>query len=133
MKRRIQVVCGVFSRLQEGVPEVALFMRSEPVQEYEFPGGKIELGESPQQALQRELEEELGVLTKVGDLIGKNTHEYENLIVDIQAFMIKPGSFNFQMREHLGMVWVTTETWTNHKIVAADLPLIPMVFDRIKG
>lgn len=133
MKRRIKVVCGVFWRGKPSAPEVALFKRAEPVKEFEFPGGKIELGESPKQALIRELEEELGVLTKVGPLVGKNTHEYENLIVDIESYLINPADHQFDLREHLEMVWVTESTWQSVKVVAADLPLIQLAFEKIKN
>lgn len=132
MKRRIKVVCGVFWKGSRNAPEIALFKRSEPVQEFEFPGGKIEPGESPKQALIRELEEELGVLTKVGDLVGKNTHEYENLIVDIESFLVNPGPHHFDLREHLEMKWVTEDSWSSLKIVEADLPLIELAFEKIK-
>lgn len=133
MKRRIKVVCGVFWKGDPGSPEIALFKRSEPVQEFEFPGGKIELGESPKQALVRELDEELGVLTKVGSLVGRNTHEYENLIIDIESYLIHPADHRFELREHLEMQWVTEKTWNKLPIVAADLPLIQLAFEKIKN
>lgn len=133
MKRRIKVVCGVFWKGSAQAPEIALFKRSEPVQEFEFPGGKIELGESPKQALVRELEEELGVLTKVGPLVGRNTHEYDNLIVDIESYLINPADHQFDLREHLEMRWVSESQWKGLTVVAADLPLIQLAFEKIKN
>lgn len=132
MKRRIKVVCGVFWKGLKENPEIGLFKRSEPVQEFEFPGGKIEPGESPKQALIRELEEELGVVTKVGVLVGKNTHEYENLIIDIEAYLVNSGPHQFELREHLEMRWVNESNWKAIKIVEADLPLIRLAFEKIK-
>jgi 8-oxo-dGTP diphosphatase len=132
VKRTIKVVCGVFWKGSNHSPEIALFKRAEPVQEFEFPGGKIEPGESPKQALIRELEEELGILTKVGILIGKNTHEYEQIIVDIESYLINPGNHQFQLREHLEMRWVTESDWQSLKVVEADLPLIQLAFEKIK-
>ena len=52
---------------------------------WEFPGGKIEKGESEHEAIEREIKEELKCSVKATEIIGKNIHEYENIIVSLTA------------------------------------------------
>ena len=55
---------------------------------WEFPGGKIEKGESEHEAIEREIKEELKCSVKATEIIGKNIHEYENIIVSLTALKL---------------------------------------------
>jgi 8-oxo-dGTP diphosphatase len=92
---------------------------------WEFPGGKIEPGESPQQALTRELAEELGIQAEVGPAVTRIRHHYRRGgAVDLQFFAVREftGEINNQIYQQVR--WVRLEDLTGYDFLAADRGLI---------
>jgi 8-oxo-dGTP diphosphatase len=92
---------------------------------WEFPGGKIEPGESPQQALARELAEELGIRAEVGPAVTRIRHNYRHGgAVDLQFFTVRAFSGEIDNRIYQQVRWVRLEDLTGYKFLAADRGLI---------
>ena len=92
---------------------------------WEFPGGKIEPGESPQEALARELSEELGIRAEVGPAVTRIRHHYRRGgAVDLQFFAVRQftGEINNQIYQQVR--WVKLEDLTGFEFLAADRGLI---------
>ena len=92
---------------------------------WEFPGGKIEAGESPEQALARELSEELGIVATVGHLVTHIRHNYRHGgAVDLQFFAVHHFSGDIVNNIYQQVRWVKLEELPTYDFLAADRGLI---------
>jgi 8-oxo-dGTP diphosphatase len=92
---------------------------------WEFPGGKIEPGESPQQALARELQEELGIQATVGPKVIHIRHNYRHGgAVDLQFFAVREFEGEIQNQIYEQIRWVKLADLTTYDFLAADRGLI---------
>jgi 8-oxo-dGTP diphosphatase len=93
--------------------------------QWEFPGGKIEAGESPEQALARELDEELGIKATIGPRVTRIRHNYRHGgAVDLQFFAVH--EFSGEMQNHIynEVRWTKLEDLPSYDFLAADRGLI---------
>jgi 8-oxo-dGTP diphosphatase len=92
---------------------------------WEFPGGKIEEGEQPRNALHRELEEELGIDAKVGDEVARIRHEYKNgNAVELRFFVVREYQGEMENRIFRDMQWATPAELPSFDFLDADLKLV---------
>lgn len=93
--------------------------------QWEFPGGKIEPGESPEQALARELDEELGIKAVIGPRITHIRHNYRHGgAVDLQFFAVQEFTGEIDNRIFHQVRWTKLDELTNYEFLAADRGLI---------
>lgn len=91
---------------------------------WEFPGGKVELGEMPVQCLVREIEEELGVTVEPVDTFSVIDHQYPELAVRLIPFLCKLTAGDPRPLASQRIEWVQREALRNHAFPAASLSLI---------
>lgn len=93
---------------------------------FEFPGGKVENGESYEQALARELYEELGIKVTVrqSDFYMAVEHEYEEFKVLIHSYICHVTDRYFQRKEHISHCWLKPSELEDLDWLAADLPIV---------
>ena len=91
---------------------------------WEFPGGKVEAGESPQEALKREIREELDAEITVGPLIETVEWDYPEFHLTMHCFLCTLLSESIHLNEHQAAVWLTKGTLNSVKWLPADEGLI---------
>jgi 8-oxo-dGTP diphosphatase len=92
---------------------------------WEFPGGKIEEGEQPREALRRELEEELGIHATIGDEVKRIQHEYPNGgKVELRFFVVREFKREIENRIFRDMQWAEPKNLPAFDFLEADVTLV---------
>ncbi len=122
----IPVVCAV---IEDGAGRVLVAQR--PVHKHlalkwEFPGGKVDLGETPEAALLREIREELGCDLVLTRALPRFDHDYGVVVIAMIPFVaqLAPGSAAPHPHEHIAIRWVAPAELSTLDLAAADLPVV---------
>ena len=99
---------------------------------WEFPGGKIDAGETPEEALVREIKEELDTVVEVNELLDTVEYDYPNFHLSMDCFICKIKSGDLVLKEHEASAWLTKETLYSVDWLPADQRLIPQIENYIK-
>jgi len=94
---------------------------------WEFPGGKIEVGESPEQALSREILEEFNCSIQVGEKVEDTIHEYEKFIVHLETYKATIIKGEPIVLEHAEIRWVPRNQLLELNFAPADIPAIKKI------
>lgn len=93
-------------------------------EKFEFPGGKIEDGETKKEALKRELEEELSINPKINDLYITVVHQYPDFELTMHTFLCDIKNKNISLNEHISSKWLKRNDLLSLDWAAADLPIV---------
>lgn len=124
MNNQIEVTCAI---LLEG-DKVLCAQRSEEMAhplKWEFPGGKIEEGESPEECLKRELKEELNLDIEIKEAFNPNLHIYQaGKLIKLIPFLCKYLGGELVLKEHKSVIWLPVDQIKKLDWAAADIPIV---------
>ncbi|MDX1682009.1 MAG: (deoxy)nucleoside triphosphate pyrophosphohydrolase [Phycisphaeraceae bacterium] len=130
---RIEVALGVLWREEKAGPELLIARRPDETVMggyWEFPGGKVEGGESPRGCVVRELEEELGVVVTAEATIAVIEHDYDHASVRLHAFdceLVSGTPENLGVAEHQ---WIRPKGLSGYRFLPANGPLLERIVQR---
>lgn len=133
--KTIRVVAAVIKAVNEnGEPIIFATQRGygEFKGGWEFPGGKIEVGETPQEALKREIMEELDTDISVGALIDTIEYDYPEFHLSMDCFWCKIISGDLVLKEHEAARWLTKNQLRDVKWLPADITLIGKIREEMQ-
>jgi 8-oxo-dGTP diphosphatase len=94
---------------------------------WEFPGGKIEEGETPEECLQREMQEEFQIDVEVGHFFAESIYEYERGTIRLVAYWANWIGDTLYPTVHDEVAWVNKRTILNYKFAPADIPIVEKI------
>lgn len=109
---------------------------TEPLQ-WEFPGGKVESGEAPREALVREIREELALEIEVGEILGRGSvvrgtgHGARRIVLDVYIARIRSGTV--RLAEHRAWRWLEADAVPGLDWAEADIPVLAALVERLRG
>ncbi len=100
---------------------------------WEFVGGKVEFGETKEQALIRECREELDIILSVGDAFMSVTHEYSDITVHLTLFNATIKKGHPRLIEHNDLKWITPDEIPSYEFCPADEEILKKITDLVKS
>lgn len=96
---------------------------------WEFPGGKVEESETPEECLERELYEEFGVSCKVGEFLASSVHNYPQKRIRLLGYFVLHTAGDFTLSDHDEIRWLTMDELLSLTWAPADIPLVEALFN----
>ena len=124
----INIVAAIIRRQQEGTVELFATQRGygDFAGGWEFPGGKTEPGETPEQALVREIQEELNITVRVGKVVDTVEYDYPTFHLSMPCFLceLAEDAEHLELREHDAAKWLTREEMDSVAWLPADQDVV---------
>jgi 8-oxo-dGTP diphosphatase len=127
----IRVACAII----EHDGKILSVQRSERMNlplKWEFPGGKIKHGESPEQCVVREVSEELNAVVAVAQSLPSVSHDYPDFSVTLYPFVCAVVSGEITLHEHKALLWLLPHELRSLDWVAADFPILTAYCEKVK-
>ncbi len=94
---------------------------------WEFPGGKLENKETPEDCLKRELYEEFGIQTIIGKYLATSIYDYQHIKIKLMAYEVEYVSGEFRLNDHKEIKWVKKEDLSMYDFAPADIPIVKKI------
>ncbi|WP_129731291.1 MULTISPECIES: (deoxy)nucleoside triphosphate pyrophosphohydrolase [Bacillaceae] len=127
MKKTVQVVGAVIFNETDDILCALRSPEMDLPNLWEFPGGKVEEGEQPEDTLSREIQEELGCAIEIFERYADIIHEYPNVIVNLITYKAKIIEGTATAKEHAELRWVPAKELLHLEWAPADIPTVQLL------
>ena len=132
LKKHINVTCAVIVRDGMVLAAQRSVTMSMPLK-WEFPGGKVNDGESLEACLRRELVEELGIFARIVRALPPNNHDYPSFAITLHPFICEIDSGEITLHEHAAINWLSPSEMLTLDWADADIPIVQGVAALLSG
>jgi 8-oxo-dGTP diphosphatase len=94
---------------------------------WEFPGGKVEPGETPEECLKREMDEEFSIDVSVGEFLGESIYHYDHGSIKLLAYRATWIAGDLILKDHKAIEWVKIDEIINYDFAPADIPFVEKI------
>ena len=98
---------------------------------WEFPGGKMEQGETPEECLKRELMEELGIKADIGTFFTKYEYKYPHVTYQMYFYFVDTFSGNLEYNAHDKLEWIRTDEFKKYDFLPGDQPVLDLLCSQV--
>jgi 8-oxo-dGTP diphosphatase len=133
VEKRVQVAVGILVRRDGCLLIQQRRAGTDCAGYWEFPGGKLETGESPEAALKRELSEELGILIERFEFLSELQHDYSHANVSLFTFLVHKWSSDAKGKEGQKIAWDAPKNLPKYDLLAAAYPLLKQAEERLRS
>ena len=130
--KHIHVTCAIIEKDGKVLSTQRSEIMSLPLK-WEFPGGKINDGERPEECLSRELHEELGIAVVISRSLAPVTHQYPTFIITLYPFVCRIITGEIILHEHKAFTWLPPEKLHELDWAEADMPVIKNYRDTLQS
>jgi 8-oxo-dGTP diphosphatase len=131
-KTAIRVACAVIEDGGKVLAAQRNITMNMPLK-WEFPGGKLHDGESPEECLERELEEELGIRVTIRSALPPVQHRYQEFAIELIPFVCALSGGTLVLHEHRALAWLSPHEMSELDWPAADIPVIASYLAFLEG
>lgn len=124
------VTCAVIRNSQNQILAVQRSEKMRMALQWEFPGGKLEAGETEKEGLLREIREELALDIHLGIRMQPVHHDYGAFTICLIPYWARIGNEDVQLREHIAYRWMPPKNLPELDWAAADLPVVQQILNR---
>ena len=125
----IKVVCALIKKDNKILLARRKNGDEQVIGKWEFPGGKVNDGEKEEEAIEREVKEELEIIVRAKKIVTSNIYRYQNKVIDLRLYRCDYVKGKIKLHDHLEYVWTNSSNLLDYDLAPADINLAKFIMN----